>query len=159
MKSIKVTDNIMSVANEWSTFKGNRFSIRSDGGNRLVGDIAEVVFQSLYPNAKRISNIDTNADFLLKDKRIDVKCKDRTVDCKPFYEVSIETRQLEFNVDWYAFFSFNKKTCVIQFLGWISKDDYISKSRPLKKGDVDYSNGWVVNVDCNNLKVCELKAP
>lgn len=159
MKSIQITSELITAAKNWSAFNGNSFSIRGDGGNRLVGNIAEVVFQSMYPNAKRISDIDKNADFILKGKRIDVKCKDRSVDCRPFYEVSIEARQLSFDVDWYAFFSFNKVTSVLQFLGWISKDDFISKSKQLKKGDIDPSNGWVVNVDCNNLKICELKAP
>jgi len=159
VKAIKITDEILSKAKEWSTFSGNNFSIRKDGGNRLVGDIAEVVFQLMYPSAQRISDVDRNADFLIKGKRVDVKCKDRSVDCQLNYEVSIETRQLDFNVDWYAFFSFNNKTSVIQFLGWASKDEYLNKSKPLKKGDVDPSNGWIVNVDCNNLKVCELKAP
>lgn len=159
MKSIKINDDIIAKAKEWSTFSGNSFSIRKDGGNRLVGDIAEVVFQLMYPSAKRISHIDRNADFLIKGKRIDVKCKDRTVDCKPNYEVSIETRQLNFDVDWYAFFSFNNKTSVLQFLGWSSKEDYLIKSKQLKKGTIDPVNNWIVNVDCNNLQVCELKAP
>ena len=159
MKSIKITDDILSKAKQWSTFSGNNFSIRKDGGNRLVGDIAEVVFQLMYPSAKRISDTDRNADFLIKGKRVDVKCKDRSVDCKPNYEVSIETRQLDFDVDWYAFFSFNNKTSVIQFLGWVSKEDYLTKSKPLKKESVDPTNGWTVNVDCNNLQVCELQVP
>ena len=159
MKSIKITDDILSKAKQWSTFSGNNVSIRKDGGNRLVGDIAEVVFQLMYPSAKRISDTDRNADFLIKGKRVDVKCKDRSVDCKPNYEVSIETRQLDFDVDWYAFFSFNNKTSVIQFLGWVSKEDYLTKSKPLKKGSVDPTNGWTVNVDCNNLQVCELQVP
>lgn len=159
MKVIQITSEVIAKAKQWSSFNGNNYSIREDGGNRLVGNIAEVVFQSMYPNAERISDVDRNADFILKGKRIDVKCKDRTVDCKPYYEVSIEARQLLFDVDWYAFFSFNKRTSNLQFLGWISKDDYIKKSHKFKKGDVDPSNGWVVNVDCNNLKICELKAP
>lgn len=159
MKEIKITNDHRLALSKWSDFSGNDFSIRLDGGNRSVGNLAEIVFKFMYPNAKRISHIDNNADFILKGKRIDVKCKDRSVDCKPFYEVSIETRQLKFDVDWYAFFSYNNKRDVMQFLGWISKEDYLLKSTPLIKGQVDKSNGWVVNVDCHNLKVCELKAP
>jgi hypothetical protein len=157
MINVKLTDSVFEKAKVWSEFKGNSLSIRGDGFNRYVGDLAEVVFSEMYPDAIRISDTDRNADFILKDRRIDVKCKDRTVDCKPYYEVSIETRQLiNFDVDWYAFFSFNRSCNTMQFLGWISKSDYLLKSKKLNKGDIDSTNNWKVSVDCNNLKVSEL---
>jgi hypothetical protein len=156
MKTWKITNDIIDLASKWNDFNGNQFSIRKDGVNRSIGNIAEIIFSRTYPDAIRISNIDKNADFILKGKRIDVKCKERSVYCKDFYEVSIEERQIDFDVDWYAFYSYNNKESVLEFLGWISKKEFIDKSRMLISGQIDCNNGWIVNVDCRNLKINEL---
>lgn len=156
MKIYKITNDHIIQAKNWCEFKGNDFSIRQDGINRFVGSLAEVIFQETYPSAIRISNIDFNADFILNDKRIDVKCKERSVFCKDYYEVSIEERQLNFNVDWYAFYSYNNIEQIIEFLGWKSKNDFIYESTQYKKGDVDPANNWKVSVDCRNLKIADL---
>lgn len=153
----EITDEITEIQKTWSDFKGNEFSIRKDQFNRYVSDISEIVFQKMFPDAIRISHTDRHADFILKGKRIDVKCKDRTVDATTEYEASVEARQKDFNVDWYAFFSYNRVSDKMQFMGWIAKDDYYSQATLLKKGDVNGTNKWVVSVDCYNLKYEKLK--
>jgi myo-inositol-hexaphosphate 3-phosphohydrolase len=158
IERIQVDDAIFELAKHWSDFKGNMFSIRKDAGKLIVPNIAEILHSRRYPEAVRISNEDRHADFLIGGKRVDVKCKDRTVFCKDFYEVSVEARQIEYNVDEYAFYSYNNRERVMEYLGTISKYDFIKKAELKKKGDIDTSNNWRVSVDCYNLKISELSS-
>jgi hypothetical protein len=152
-----INQDTLALADSWSEFKGNKFSIRRDKNKMIAPNIAEIVFSRTYPEAIRISDTDRHADFLHEGRRVDVKCKDRTVFCKDFYEVSVEARQIEYEADEYYFYSYNNRANVLEYLGRISKDEYIQKAVLLQKGDIDPSNGWRVSVDCYNLKISELQ--
>ena len=41
-------------------------------------------------------------------------------------------------------------------LGWMSKEDYFTKARFLKKGEQDGDNGFIVKADCYNLPIDKL---
>lgn len=152
-----IDQNTLNEADSWSTFKGNRFSIRRDANKMTAPNLAEIIFSRTYPEAVRISDTDRHADFIHEGKRVDVKCKDRSVFCKDFYEVSVEARQIEYEADEYYFYSYNNRAKVMEYLGKISKEDYIKKAVLYQKGDIDPSNGWRVSVDCYNLKISELE--
>ena len=153
MKKYKIDSSILLRANHWSDFKGNEFSIKSDGGkNRLAGNIAEVIFFDEY-GGERISHFDRNADFILNGKRIDVKCKQRNVPCSEEYDVSIEARCSNYDVDWYAFYSYNVRDQILEFCGWKSKVDYLNEATLKRKGDIDPSNSHPYSVDEYNLKI------
>jgi len=151
-----IDDETLELAKNWSDFKGNKFSIRNDDTKMIVSNLAEIVFSRTYPNAIRISNTDRNADFIMNGKRVDVKCKERSVFCEDYYDVSVEARQIEYNADWYMFYSYNSKQKVMEFLGGIEKEDFIKIATLYKKGDIDPSNNWKVSVDCYNLKISKL---
>ena len=150
-RSFAITSEVKEMADEWSEFIGNKHSIRKDGGNRKIGDYAEVIFWRMYPDARRISDKDRNADFVLKNKRIDVKAADRNGPINGEYECNIEHRQKDFEVDFYAFFSFNKKAGLMEFGGWISKQEFFDKARLIRKGWKRPDNGWVCSADCWTL--------
>ena len=153
---MKVTDEMLKLANVWSDFKGNKHTIRNDEIKWLASNLAEIAFSKKYPQALRISDKDYNADFILKNKRIDVKTKVTNFKIKSNFQVAIEARQIDYNVDWYAFYSYNPKSNEIIFLGWKSKSDYIQESYFVKKGDIDKLNNWVSSKDCYNLQVSKL---
>jgi hypothetical protein len=151
-KKFQIGEEIKRIESEWSDFYGNQFSIRSDGDNRKAGNFAEIIFQKMYPHALRISDVDQNADFLLRKKRIDVKTKVRSVDPQDFFDASVEKRQKLFDVDFYCFFSFNSKTEVMSYCGWISKAEFFDRAAVVKQGDLDKTNNWKASVDCFNLR-------
>lgn len=155
-KRFNIDDDTIKLAESWSDFKGNRFSIRNDKTKMIVSNLAEIVFSRTYPDAIRISDTDFNADFIWKDNRVDVKCKDRTVYCRDYYDVSIEARQIEYDVDVYVFYSYNSAERIMEFLGGITKMDYVQKAKLYRKGDIVDQNRWIVSVDCYNLKISEL---
>lgn len=155
-----ITPELLAKAKAWSDFKGNTRSIRTDGGNLIVGDIGEIVFQENYPDAKRISDQDQEADFILKGLRIDVKTKETTVIPRPEYEVTIPADQSHFNTDYYYFYYINKTTQTIHPVGWISKADFFRKAKFQTKGtafnSVDKTKQWTISKDCYTLRIAEI---
>ena len=75
---------------------------------------------------------------------------------KPFYEVSIQGSQKDYNVDWYVFFHYNRKIKDLNFLGWISKIEFFKKANFMKKGDIYTNNNHVIENDVYQLKIKEL---
>lgn len=157
MYSWRITDTILKEAEKWSDFYSNALSINQDPESKLAGTLGEIIFQRLYPQAERISKEDREADFILEEARIDVKCKKRNFKPLPHYEVSILDYQKDFDVDFYYFFSYDAKEGILYQLGYISKDDFFKIARFMKKGDIDPSNNYEVKKDCWNIKINQLK--
>jgi hypothetical protein len=123
-----VTPELHNLALNWSSFSGNASSITNSKESKYAGNLAEVMFQLLYPEAIRISQTDYEADFILNALRIDIKCKLRSVPCQLDYEVSIEERILSSNTDYYVFFSYYPST--LELLGGLSKTEYLAIAHP-----------------------------
>ena len=146
-------------------------SITSGRGN-LAGYLAEIALTK-YLGCKNIS-CDKGRDKydydLIKDgRKIDVKTKRRTVDPKPFFEVSIAGTSKHQKTDTYAFISitFKEKRGMgskaqyygvesIWLCGFMSKEDYFDKAIFWKKGAVDPSNGFKVHADMYNMAISSL---
>jgi len=146
-------------------------SITSGRGN-LAGYLAEIALTK-YLGCKNIS-CDKGRDKydydLIKDgRKIDVKTKRRTVDPKPFFEVSIAGTSKHQKTDTYAFISitFKEKRGMgskaqyygvesIWLCGFMSKEDYFDKAIFWKKGVVDPSNGFKVHADMYNMPISSL---
>jgi hypothetical protein len=157
MKRIKITDDMLKQANNWNKFSGNRHTIREDGRvSSIVGNLGEICFQKMFPQAERISDFNFEADFWLKGKHIDVKTKDRNCYVEAHYEASVEARQKDFDCDWYAFYSYNKPEQTMEFCGWYPKEQYFEDARRASTGDVDFNNYWKTSVDCYQMQYKEL---
>jgi hypothetical protein len=153
---IPITEDDKKLAKEWSDFSYNFKSIRKDSEKNIVANLGEMIFQRQHPGAKRISDSDRFADFEMGSQRIDVKTKERTVFVKDDYEVSVAAYQKDFNVDYYVFYSYNNQASVMEYLGWMKKDEYYEKAKLMKKGDIDKRNNWRISIDCYNVPISEL---
>jgi hypothetical protein len=156
MIRVPITASHREQQRHWSTFKGNRHTIRKDGGNMVVGDLAEIVFAEMFPDAKRISDIDYAADFVLHGERVDVKAKQRNGPCRPNYSCSVERRQRDANCDWYAFFSYNARDDQMEFLGWRDKASFFADAELWEVGQTDFLNGWKASAEAANLDASKL---
>ncbi len=161
-------DNAVKKAEELGSINN---SITSGRGN-LAGYLAEIALTK-YLDCKNIS-CDKGRDKydydLIKDgRKIDVKTKRRTVDPKPFFEVSIAGTSKHQKTDTYAFISitFKEKRGMgskaqyygvesIWLCGFMSKEDYFDKAIFWKKGAVDPSNGFKVHADMYNMPISSL---
>ncbi len=160
-EAIKKAEELGSINNSITSGRGN-----------LAGYLAEIALTK-YLGCKNIS-CDKGRDKydydLIKDgRKIDVKTKRRTVDPKPFFEVSIAGTSKHQKTDTYAFISitFKEKRGMgsqaqyygvesIWLCGFMSKEDYFNKAIFWKKGAVDPSNGFKVHADMYNMPISSL---
>ena len=68
-----VTEKMLKKAEQWSNFEANKFTAKVNQPIKqkeltTIGSLAEIMFLNKYPEAKRISNTDYNADFVLKEQ-------------------------------------------------------------------------------------------
>lgn len=151
----EVNEDLLSQARNWTECFSTSRSIRNDDGANLVGNLGEVIFSKMYPDAVRLPFTD-EADFLFKGLRVEVKTKDRTVGCKAYYDAGVQAYQKDYDVDWYVFYSWNTRGGFIEYLGWMEKAKFYEKARFCTKGSIDPANGWVVSRDCYVVLISEL---
>jgi hypothetical protein len=147
-------------------------SITGGKGN-IAGYLAEIALNR-HLESKNLSCEDGilkyNFDLLKGEKKIEVKCKRRTVDPKPEYEVSIASTSVHQKPDVYAFVSITFKEKrgkgksatyhgveSIWLCGFMERDEYFEKARYMRKGQIDTSNGFRVHQNMYNLAISELK--
>tara|TARA_R110000744_G_scaffold93731_1_gene181029 strand:- start:518 stop:997 length:480 start_codon:yes stop_codon:yes gene_type:complete len=159
---MKVTDEMLKEAEQWNDFKANKFTSKQNSPEQqreftVIGNLAEIAFSKKYPEAERISNKDYDADFIINKKRIDVKVKLGNYDFKDFYEVSVQAYQVNNNLDWYAFYHYNRKKRDLKFLGWITKEDFFKKAVFKEKGGTYNHNNIIIDNNVYELEAKELK--
>lgn len=146
-------------------------SITKGRGN-LAGYLAEISLNK-YLESKNVSCKEGKAKFnfdLTKDgKKIECKCKRRTVDPKPEYEVSIASTSVHQKPDIYAFVSITfenkegkgKKAVysgvqTIWLCGFMPREEYFEKATYWRKGQIDKSNGFRTLNNMWNMKIQDL---
>lgn len=128
-------------------------SIREGRGN-FVGYLGQIVVASYFG----WSEPDTyDFDVIALDgSRLDVKTKKRKVPCKPHYEFSVASYNIEQSCRGYvpvsAYIDRNKRF-VLEIMGWIPKDQFLIMATFMKKGTVqpNMKNG-VIRANCYNLQ-------
>ena len=118
--------------------------------SRLAGIVGECVYQELFPMAKKSPDRDVPFDFYQDGKKIDVKCKYRTVPPKKNFEASFFAYQIGQHfqeVDRYVFMSTMGDFSKVWICGYIEKKDFLDRAVVWKRGQVDPSNGKVFHED------------
>ena len=162
-----VTDEDYAQAELWvkeSKFNGNQYSISTDPNRFLYAAVGEIAFKTMFPFFQKTSHKSYKHDFVLNDICVDVKVRVRSnLDACNGFEYGIEKRIAQNNITHYAFLNYNKATRNVQFIGIISKDNFIKFAHEHDKGRVDLQNKYTTSVP--ELKMyaedimlyCELK--
>lgn len=127
--------------------------------SRLAGIVGEIVYQALFPNAKKTPDRDIPYDFYHDGKKVDVKCKYRTVDPKPSFEASFFAYQMSGkfqNVDKYVFMTTRDDFSIVWICGYISKSEFMNKSVLWRKGQTDPTNNKTFHEDTLSLYYFQL---
>jgi hypothetical protein len=139
----------------------NQKTVYNRRESRIAGILGEIVFQKMFPDAKKSPPKDITYDFILKGKKIDVKCKYRKVPPKSNFEASFFSYQGAdyFDVDLYVFMSTMGNLEKVWVCGYVSKNSFLNN--PLKKlwiaGEVDSRNGMKFIKDTLCLPYSELR--
>lgn len=164
----KVDEEILTQAKEFEQeikkkyeYGYNKESYRQ--GRCLLDSLVSEIAISKYFDFKWVR--DFNYDFISpkNEATIDLKTKPRSdFEPKPNWYATVPAYQKENqDCEYYIFNRLNKAMDTIWALGFISKKDFIEKSRFVKKGEVDPDSSprkvWVCPEDSYYLKISELK--
>lgn len=136
----------------------NKHTIIEDGAGQVIGRYAEQEFASLLI-ANRIlfsySGPDKgDFDFTVSDRTIDVKIKQRNVECQPHHDAHVNWHQRDFDVRIYVFASYWKQAEQLQWMGWITKQKFWEKATHHEAGQLD--GAFAEKSDCGKIKYSEL---
>lgn len=127
-----------------------RHSIRKGEGT-VYGFLGELVFLRI------VGGLHENTydyDVVMRSGvRVDVKTKMATSAPRPHYECSVAAANTKQGCDVYAFVRVMKDMTQGWYCGAMFKDLFFAEARPVKKGDLDESNGWVASADCFNVRI------
>lgn len=144
-----------------------------NGYGILAGFIGELHYQKMFPGSVS-ANIDQpnyTHDVLHDGRRVEVKTKQRTVQCEVYHDASIAASNPNQNPDLYAFMSvrYNPELmdqgAAIPWLdvtcaGFITPERWRLESRECTRGRLDYKSGdWRFKADCRNLDYYRLIGP
>ncbi len=142
---VKVTNEMIRRAEEKSQWHGDiNNSIRRGKGN-VVGYLGEEMALNFLSDVVEENNYDYDMVRFPDSPHtytIDVKTKQRTVSPRDHYTVHVTTASLHQRVDTYVFAQVNKIEGGYEgwILGWMDKDEYLSKAKQVRKGDLDEYN-------------------
>jgi hypothetical protein len=143
------------------------------GGGNAAGYLGEEAVAS-YIEAEIIScdkgNDKYDYDIWKNDRKIEVKTKRRTAAPADFFDVSVAKTSRHQAPDLYIFVSIEFKNMTyektrrvyrgikkIWIVGQAEPEDYFTKAKIWKAGDIDVSNGFKTHVDMYNLPISEIE--
>lgn len=112
--------------------------------SRMAGILGEIVFQHyLGETGVRCKNL--SYDYVFNGKKIDVKCKFRTVVPRPIFEASFFSYQADTyykDVEYYAFLSTIRDYETVWFCAYSSKENWLHNPNGVlwKTGQIDPTN-------------------
>jgi len=153
-------EDIAQVMHEYNEQFGksnimNKNTIYDKKESRIAGLLGEIVYKLLYPEAIKSEN-DITYDFDYLGKKVDVKCKYRTVKPRLEYEASFFKYQSSksFHADEYVFMSTIPSFEYVWMCGHATKDEILNNPHVevWVAGDTDDSNGMHFKEDTICLK-------
>lgn len=142
MIDIDVSEEQKSYAE--NTVRQYNFGRRGYGdGNRneqLTGIIGQTVLADLLGQSRPdgASGFDSGVDFIINNRKTDLKTMSRTVPVKAHYVHNFIGYQIDYDVDFYIFASYNKSNDVLSVCGFLSKKDFLEKAKFYKKGEMRF---------------------
>lgn len=99
-----------------------------DGNSRqqYIGMLAQTVIADLLNHDRPCgeTGFDGGIDFIINEKSFDVKTMERSVSMQDHYAHNLMGYQIEYDVDYYLFCSYNNKNNILSICGYISSDDF-----------------------------------
>ena len=136
---------------------GNRGIADGNQNEQYIGILGQVVLADALNMDRPPSKIgfDGGFDFIINNKKVDVKTMGRTVSIKNYYVHNFIALQKEFDVDYYIFCSYNKRRKILTIGGYISKAELFQNAALYKKGTKRFrANGtfFITKADLYEIK-------
>ena len=159
------TEKQHELAAKMATNKAfNSKTMLKKGSGQYAGNLAELVFAEMlnerYLEHEYTASTSYHYDFKIGNATIDIKAKQRTVQCQKNYDTHVNHYQRKYPCHYYIFSSVlipkgEKAAKSVEFMGWYRKPDYWKDCILKRKGD--YSDGLIEREDGGKLKYFQLK--
>jgi hypothetical protein len=140
---------------------GNRGIADGNQNEQYVGILGQVVLADALNMDRPPGKIgfDGGFDFIINNKKVDVKTMGRTVTLKNSYVHNFIALQKEFDVDYYIFCSYNKRRKTLTIGGYISKTKLFKNAILYRKGTKRYRTDgtfFITKTDLYEIKQISL---
>lgn len=157
-------DKAESFVQETSLSKSERFIFKEQKAHKtFVGSIGETMIQGLLPlNHKTSAEMDDirNYDFLVGNLKIEVKTTERRYVPKPEWDNKMFLDDSDKNFDVVVFVSVIvpvRGDIRRFFCGWLTKQEFIDKSKHFDKGEYDPTNQITMRAESWNVRISECR--
>lgn len=101
---------------------------RGDGNKseQYTGMLGQTILADMLDVARPIggNGFDGGFDFYINEKKVDIKTMTRTTDVRDYYVHNFVAYQLDYDVDYYVFASYNKQNQYFTICGCIDKKSF-----------------------------------
>ena len=157
---VKITEEMIKRAEERANEIPKSKNTFMPHERHVIGFLGEEMFNRVFPMAKQSKGSNVyNYDYLMANKRFEIKTKMCSSDPRPDYECSIYT-YYEQKADVYLFCRIKKEFGSYPYgwvLGYITKRNFDDKKFLIKKG-TKQPNGFTTRVDTWNVYIKDLNA-
>jgi len=160
-KLIKFTPNSENVkqAFERSQNLGVLPNSFTRGAGRMTGFLGEIAFELLFPDSKYVGSYSFTHDYLMGNRKIDVKSKTCCDKPKPHYTASVVCAAgKSLRASHYFFVRVRKDLTRAWMLGWITKNRLLEQGEFKRKGEED-GYGFVYKASGYHIPISRLRAP
>lgn len=153
MRKIPISDEMLYKAKERTRQKsGIKSAFFDRNRNLLLGFLGEEIFQWMYPDAIRTNTYDH--DFILKNKRIDVKTKVFSGPPKLNYETTFHLRKVPDN-DFFVLCGVDKSADFGYLIGFVSNRDFFRLAKENRLGDIRPNDGKPYYASGYSIKISD----
>jgi hypothetical protein len=141
----------------------NSKTMLKKGSGQYAGNLAELVFRDILNDRffehEYTASTSYHFDFKIGKATVDLKAKQRTVECLPTYDTHVNLYQKDYPCHYYIFASVlipkgEKLASNVKFMGWCRKADYWKTCIIKRKGQ--NSDGLIEREDGGKKKYYDL---
>jgi hypothetical protein len=142
----------------------NGKTMLNNGSGQYAGNLAELLFKDALDDRflehEYTASTSYHFDFKIGRATVDLKAKQRTVECLPSYDTHVNLYQKNYPCHYYIFASVlipkgKKLASNVKFMGWCRKSDYWKTCEIKRKGQ--NSDGLIEREDGGKKKYNELE--
>ena len=142
----------------------NGKTMLDNGSGQYAGNLAELLFKGALSDRflehEYTAATSYHFDFKIGRATVDLKAKQRTVECLPSYDTHVNLYQKDYPCHYYVFASVlipkgEKLATNVNFMGWCRKSDYWNTCEIKRKGQ--NSDGLIEREDGGKKKYNELQ--
>lgn len=161
MIRLKITDEQI----EYATYLvnncnyGRRGKFDGDKSKQLVGMLAQTVLADYLkqPRPDTSEGFDGGYDYIINNKKVDVKCMSRKGYVIGNYVHNLIAYQKNYDVDYYIFTSLNTTTNELEVCGVIGKEQFFSKADLYEKGTVRHKGKTAFTLEAPTYELKQYK--